>query len=162
MFTLADICNIAIQIEQNGEQAYRRASENSKNQEVADFFNLMAEEEKKHAIWFGRLAAEVQTNINEKDQQIEQMGRELLQNMMAHQTFSMDPDKLAEANNIEEALHQSIEFENDTILFYEMLHNFLDDSETMTHLENVISEEQSHIERLKQIAHLLSLENHTN
>lgn len=157
MFTLADICNIAIQIEQNGEAAYRRASANSRNGEVADFFSLMADEEKRHAAWFANLCNKV--NIPAKDQQIEKMGRELLQKMMAHQTFSMDSEKLAESNNIEEALSQSIEFENDTILFYEMLHSFLEDTETMAHLETVINEEQSHIERLKQIAGMLAAEN---
>lgn len=159
MFTLADICNIAIQIELNGEAAYRRAAQNSKYPDIISFFERMADEEKHHAEWFRNLSTA--TGPVDKDAQIEEMGRELLQNMMAHQTFSMDTQSLACADSMAAALQQSIEFENDTILFYEMLHSFLEDSNTMGHLEAIIAEEQSHIDKLKRIAQKLVVENQT-
>lgn len=157
MFTLADVCNIAIQIERNGEAAYRRAAQNSKNSEIIYFFEQMADEEKQHAEWFSKLS--IAAGPIDKDAPIEKMGRELLQNMMAHQTFSMDTQSLAGADRMDAALQQSIEFENDTILFYEMLHGFLEDSKTMRYLENIIAEEQSHIDKLKRIAQKLIADN---
>jgi hypothetical protein len=64
--------------------------------------------------------------------QIAEMGRELLQNITAKQTFSLDAERLIAAEDIYAVLQQSREFEKDTILFYEMLHDFLEEGEACT------------------------------
>lgn len=151
MFTLSDICDIAIQIERNGEAAYRRACEETKNPNHARLLEIMADDEKKHAQWFSHLCTD--DKPVEKDEQIAQMGRELLQNMMAQQTFSLDSERLAAVDDASELFRQSIEFENDTILFYEMLQSFLDDEDAIGRLEQIISEEHDHIEKLEQMLH---------
>ena len=149
MFTLSDICNIAIQIERNGEAVYRRACEETNNQDHARVLGIMADDEKKHAQWFSHLCAD--DKPVEKDAQIAQMGRELLQNMMAQQTFSLSSDRLAGADDAVDLFSQSIEFENDTILFYEMLQSFLEDELAIERLEQIIGEERDHIDKLKQM-----------
>lgn len=149
MFTLSDICDIAIQIERNGEETYRRAGKETPNTENANILNIMADDEKRHAQWFEHLRDA--DNRLQENRQIAEMGRELLQNMMSQQTFSLDSVRLANANDPEALIRQSMEFENDTIIFYEMLQSFLDKPDTANRLALIIKEEQDHIDKLKQM-----------
>jgi rubrerythrin len=43
-----------------------------------------------------------------------------------------------------------IEFEKDTVLFYEMLEPFIEDGNTLEQLKEIIAEENRHIERLQE------------
>jgi rubrerythrin len=149
MFTLADICDIAIQIERNGESAYREAAEKNRIPEVVKLLEMLAEDEARHAHWFEQI--DVNQPFTGDDEQIAEMGRELLQGMMAPHTFSLDKEALADAGDIQDVIHQSLEFEKDTILFYEMLSGFLDDDATKNQLAHIIEEERSHIEKLNEI-----------
>lgn len=149
MFTLADICNIAIQIERNGEKTYREAAEKARNPEAAKLLEMLAEDEAKHAHWFQQMDGNQE--IDDKDQGVARMGRELLQEMMAPHTFSLDKEALAAAEHPKDVLRQSIEFEHDTMLFYDMLYGFLDDHDTKRRLERIITEERAHIDKLKEI-----------
>jgi rubrerythrin len=153
MFTFSDIRNIAIQIEQNGEAVYRRAASTAGNPQIAHWLEIMAEQEAEHARWFEQL--EVRRSLEPKDRRVHEFGYELLRSMMVQQTFSLDDQRLSAAAKIEDILNQSIEFENDTILFYELLYTFLDNSETMGKLEEIIDEERSHINRLNEIAKMI-------
>ncbi len=149
MFTLSDIREIALQIEYNGESVYRRAAKNSRTPKIAKLLSEMADEEQRHAHWFERLSGAIP--LAAEDRRIEQMGKDLLQKMVGQQAFSLDESRLATTIEAQDLLDQAIEFENDTILFYQMLHNFMDDSATMAQLERIIEEEQAHIEKLKSL-----------
>lgn len=149
MFTLADICDIAVQIERNGEKAYREAAEKSRHPEVAKLLVMLAEDEAKHAHWFEQMNQNQPFRGN--DQEIAEMGRELLREMMAPHTFSLNAETLTDTDNPGDVLEQSIEFEQDTILFYEMLSGFLDDKDTKYQLERIVIEERSHIDKLNEI-----------
>jgi rubrerythrin len=45
-----------------------------------------------------------------------------------------------------------VEFERDTVMFYEILIPFIDDDDTLVQLQRIIAEENKHIERLSQFA----------
>jgi rubrerythrin len=154
MFTLADICEIAIQIERNGEASYLLAAQKATDVQIAGLLHKLAEQEREHLRWFEQL--DVGRVIAPKDDQMNRFGQDLLREMIGGQTFSLDSDQLGHAMQMKAVIAQSIEFEKDTIVFYEMLHNFLDDSETMQQLERVIDEERSHIERLNEITEKLN------
>ena len=153
MFKVSDIRDLAIQIERNGEAAYLRAAEKSTNDRIARLLKQLAEQEKEHRRWFEQL--DVGDDISLKDDQIKRVGEDLLREMLEGQTFSLDEDHLADAAELKAVIEQSIEFENDTILFYEMLYGFLDDSATMAQLERIIHQERSHIDLLNDIAEKL-------
>ena len=85
MFTIADIRDIAIQIEKNGEKSYREAARKAADPEIAEIFNWMADEEKRHAQWFETIESEAE--LTEEQQELEKMGRRLLQEMVEGQTF---------------------------------------------------------------------------
>lgn len=150
MFTISDICNIAIQIERNGEKTYRAASKRTDNAQLAKVLQWMADEEERHAQWFKALDAESKT-LTGRREEIETMGRSLLQEMMKGQTFSLDDGRLLATRDILDLLSQSVDFERDTILFYEMLQSFIDDEETLVHLNNVIAEERGHVVQLQRL-----------
>jgi rubrerythrin len=149
MFTVGDIRNIAIQIEKNGEETYRNASKAAKDPNVAEILAWMAEEEKRHAKWFTNL----QSNkpLSPEQQEMESVGRSLLQDMIKGNSFSLDENELQNAKNYEEVLAMSKSFELDTILFYEFLIGFLDDQEAIEQLRRIIEEERNHIKQLEGI-----------
>ena len=149
MFTIADIRDIAIQIEQNGEKAYRQASEQVTDPEIAEIFSWMADEEKRHAQWFASIESDKE--LTGEQQALEEMGRGLLKEMIADQTFSMERKELLGAKTFLETLVQSKSFEKDTILFYQFLKGVLDDDEACRQIDLIIAEEQNHFDRLTEM-----------
>jgi len=147
MFTLTDICNIAIQIELNGAEIYRNSAETVKSPEIAETLSWMAEEEENHAEWFRTIqSGQV---LSSEQQEMAAIGRSLLQDIVKNNSFSLDSNLLTNADEEDEVIAQSIEFEQDTILFYEILLDFLDNDETVEQLKNIIQEERNHIKKLK-------------
>ncbi len=149
MFTLTDVRNIAVQIEQNGEEAYRRAAGQARDPELARIFSWMADEEKKHGVLFNAIIS-ARTPTAEQAE-LEAMGRSLLQDIVRNQTFSLEQQRLGKTTSLEDLLHQSIEFETDTIGFYEFLAGFLDDPEAITQLNSIIEQERGHVRQLEQM-----------
>jgi rubrerythrin len=147
MFTVADIREIAVQIEKNGEAAYRKAAEMVTDGAIREIFIWMAEEEKVHRSFFKSI--ESSELITEEQRELEEMGRQLLQEMVADQTFSLDKEMLLETDDFAEALTQAQTLERDTIMFYEFLLNLVSDDEARQQLELVIEEEKRHVEQLE-------------
>lgn len=149
MFTLTDVRNIAMQIEKNGEETYRLASSQASDPELARIFSWMADEEKHH----GELFAAIIDNrtLTTEQKELETMGRSLLQDIVRSQTFSLEQQRLGQATSLEDLLLQSIEFETDTIGFYEFLSGFLDDPDAITQLKGIIEQERGHVRQLEQM-----------
>ena len=149
MFTLNDICSIAVQIENNGERIYRAAGKRADDPQIAQLFNWMAEEEKRHAQWFESL--DLPSQVPPGHEEIESIGRTLLQEMMKDQAFSLDQERLLAVADLNSLFELSMEFEQDTILFYEALKSFIDDADTVRQLNRVISEEDGHVRQLERL-----------
>ena len=147
MFTLADICDIAIQIEENGEATYRQAAKNTGHKALAAMLNSMADDEHQHAAWFRKLDRDQDVVLAEQDE-LEKMGRSLLREMVKDQTFSLDAEQLANTGTIKALLDQSLLFEKDTIVFYEMLQSFIDHTHVRDQLERIIEQENEHIHQI--------------
>lgn len=149
MFTIGDIRNIAIQIEQNGETSYRKAAQIAKNPEVAEMLLWMADQERSHAKWFTNLHSN--KPLTEEQKEMEEIGKTLLQDMIRGNNFLLDQEGLENAETIKEVLDISKNFERDTILFYEFLLGFLDDEDTCAQLMEIIEEERSHIKQIEEM-----------
>lgn len=152
MFTLSDICNIAVQIERNGERIYRMGGEGAEDPKVAHMLNWMADEEMRHAQWFENL--QLPSQVSQAHEEIESMGKSLLQEMMKDQTFSLKEDRMQSVADLACLFEMSMEFEQDTILFYETLRSFIDDADTATQLNRVIDEERDHLRQLESLKRL--------
>jgi rubrerythrin len=149
MFTLSDLRDIAIQIERNGVEAYRSASQRIVDPEIAAVVALMAEEELRHLNWFKQLSTGV--NAPSEHPEIEAMGRSLLKEMMESRTFSLGSEPLQRAVDVSAVLSQSLGFEEDTILFYNTLGAFIETPAAKDQLEEIIAEERRHVEMIERM-----------
>ena len=149
MFSIIEIIEIAVQIEKNGERVYREAIGQSKNPELDHLLLEIANEELEHADWFLALKDEIEKSQDRP--QVKEMDSALVEDLIGNQTFSLADVNFSMVKNSEALIDIFIEFENDTILFYEMLKTFLVDEKTIEHLEKIIREEASHIEKLDNL-----------
>ena len=148
MFTLTDIIEIALQIEKNGESTYRRAQENTSDAPLADMLGLLADEELEHRAGSKRLKAG--RRPDPVDPELEAMGRELFQSILGEKAFSLGDADLSRVPDLQDLLRISAEFEQDTVVFYEMLEPFLEDPRTRDDLRVIIEEEKGHLRSLQE------------
>lgn len=149
MFTIADIRNIAVQIERNGEKSYRKAANAVGDAGLAAVFTRMADEEKRHAEWFASI--EGGRELSEEQRELEAVGKSILQEMVKDRTFSLEEEELGEIDNFADVLTKSQGFERDTILFYEMLSGFIENEQTLEQLGRIIDEEKRHQQELEEL-----------
>ena len=150
MFTIADIRNIAIQIERNGEETYRNVSRMVADPVIAKTLVWMADEERRHAQWFEKIHSK--KPVTEEQREMEIIGRTLLQEMIKGNTFLLDQKNLESAQTVRDILSSSKTFEQDTIVFYEFLLALIDDEGAIRQLRRIIEEERNHLRKLEDMA----------
>ena len=138
---------MAIQIERNGEQFYRDALKKVSDASLISLLEWLANEEVKHREWFTQKKETVKTRSEYL--QVEKMGSALLQNILGDQSFSLKEADLSKIDRVDALLKLAVEFEKDSILFYEMVGTFMDDEDTTGHLNEIIAEENRHIQLLQ-------------
>ena len=149
VFTIAEIFAIAVQLERNGERAYRKALETSKDTELSDLLQWMAEEERAHAEQFSQLQEKLADD--EENQLVKKMSDSLVENFIKGQTFSLEEVTFSSLTHAGELINTFIEFEKDTILFYDMLKSFMLDEKIIQQLEGIIKEEEIHVKKLQEL-----------
>jgi rubrerythrin len=147
MFSIAEIIDFAVKIEKNGEAVYRRAISQSENQRLKELLLWIADQERDHFDWFQSLLEDMGKQPHPP--QVEEMARTMIDDLIGKQTFSLADIDFSRIENSSDLIDIFIEFENDTILFYEMLKSFLTDTATIQHLEKIIQEEASHVEKFE-------------
>jgi rubrerythrin len=149
LFSAKEIIELAIRIEKNGEAVYRSAIEKVPNPGLVSLLEWMADEEVKHANWF----AELKHNLETKNENpfVEEMGHELFNEMLGDKNFSLKDVDFATIEEIDDLIETFIEFEKDSIIFYEVLKPFVEDPVVREYLNKIIDEEKHHIELLKEI-----------
>ena len=150
MFSLGEIVDLAIQIEKNGERSYRKAQKEVGSPELASILEWLSNDEKEHEKWF----IDMKKGIDEKieDPKLEEMGREILNTVLGEQAFSMDDADFSRIKDINTLFEVSLEFEKDTILFYEMIKDFIDDRKVLAGIDRIIKEERKHVKRLEELS----------
>ena len=147
MFSAEEILDMAIRIENNGEQIYRDAIEKAANQRIASLLGWMADEEKQHAEFFLEMKENIDTSVS--NTVADAFGHEILDKLMGNQSFSLEEVDFGKIDQVKDLIGIFIEFEEDTILFYEMLETFLQNDGARRELRRVIDEENRHIRKLK-------------
>ena len=74
----------------------------------------------------------------------------MLQRLVGEQRFSLDDVDMSQLVDVNKLLDVSIELEKDTIVFYQMLQAFIDDPDTLEGLNEIIAEENNHIQMLSE------------
>jgi len=149
MFSMSDIADLAIQIETNAESVYRSALKKISDPTLVSILRWLADEEVENARWFRRLKETI--HIEVKDPAVEAMGKSLLRDVLGRQSFSLREADFGEIGRLEDLLLLVIEFEKDKALFYNMLRQFIEDSETLDFLMKIINEETHHIQELNKL-----------
>jgi len=148
MFTVEEMLDMAIRIEKNGEAVYRSAMEKISNPALIFLLEWMADEEVNHAKWFSKLKQEVETHS--RDPFVQEMSPEFLGEILGEQSFSLKEVNFSQVERIDDLIDIFIEFEQDSILFYEMLQPFVQQEDTLAQLNIIIAEEKRHIARLQE------------
>jgi len=146
MFTIDDLLEVAVKMEKNGEAVYKNALKKSKDKTLTDLLTWMAAEENSHGRWFLDQKGRLSLKPEEKD--LKKMIPEVLQDMMGEKTLSLDDVEFDRISSPLELLKTFIEFEKDTIQFYELLEMFIEEEDTLKGLKKIIREEKTHVERL--------------
>jgi rubrerythrin len=148
MFTLGEILDLAIRIEKNGEAAYKKAQEQTSLPALASLLRRLAEDEADHRKWFCRYKAEAR--VDQQDPNFEEMGKPILEGILGDQAFSIQEADFSKMEDLKSLLRLSLEFEKDTVLFYEMLSAFVEDEKTLNQLNRIIDEENRHVRLLEE------------
>jgi rubrerythrin len=147
MFSLKEVFELAIQIENNGEQYYRDAVKKLSDPSLKSMLEWLAEQERKHQSWFSERKEKLDTEG--EDLEVAQMGSSILMGILGDQSFSLKEADLSAIDGLEALIQLAIEFEKDSILFYEMIGSLIEDSDTSEKLHEIIVEEHRHIELLE-------------
>jgi rubrerythrin len=143
MFSLAEVYDLGIRIEKNGEKFYRDALKQAWSEPIADMLGLLAEEEVKHVDFFvKRLDALKQKRENPF---LDEMSTSMLKDILGNQTFSLKEADVSKIRSVDELVALAIEFEKDTILFYEMIGSFMPDEGSLRELKEIVKEEERHV-----------------
>lgn len=148
MFTLSEICDLGIQIERNGEKFYRNALKQPWSAPLASMLRMLAEEEVRHVDFFSKLKEKLRGDS--RPHELDAMGKEMLTEVLGAQSFSLKDADLSKIHTLEQLRRTAVEFEKDTILFYEMISSFILEEETSLQLEEIIEEEKRHIKLFEE------------
>lgn len=149
MFTAEDILDIAIRLENNGEQTYREACRQTMDTRLRSLLDWIAQEERSHAQWFGELKARLRKG--EDHHLMAELSRALVEDVVQGQTFSLQEVDFEAINTPEKMVRTFIGFEDDTIAFYEVLKTFIDDPAIAGRLQAIIDEEKKHMAQFQEM-----------
>ena len=147
MFTAQDILDIAIRLEKNGEKTYRDARQHIPDEALKTLLEWIAREERDHARWFTELKNRL--TQGEDHHLMAELSRALVEDVVQGQAFSLQEVDFGAIDSPEKMLLTFIGFEDDTIAFYEVLKSFIDDKAIAGQLEQIIREENNHMNRFR-------------
>jgi len=119
LFSFLEVIDMAVQIEKNGEKTYLKACEIVPDDGLKELLSWMAEEEGHHARRFENL--KLQTDVIYENVSLKEMNDALIQDYLGGETFSLKEVDFSAVTDPVELIRIFIEFEKDTILFYDFL-----------------------------------------
>ncbi len=153
MFSAEEILDIAVKIEENGEEFYIKLAEAAKNSSrsihIVNLARKLAEEENKHRTRFLEIKRSL---LSGKSMDIlKKVSSILTQEAIGDRLFSFTPRKIEEINSLEEMINVAIELEKESIKFYEILKLLATDNKAVEIIDKIIEEENKHVSTLYSI-----------
>ncbi len=144
MFTLNDLFDIAIKMEENGRDVYLTALKQAGDRDMESLVQWMADEENCHKSWF-----ETQKeSLSATSLDLGVMLPGVIKEMMGNNSLSLDELDFTEIATPVQMLEIFIMFEKDTILFYEFLEAFVESEPVKAGLHKIIAEEMAHVDKI--------------
>jgi rubrerythrin len=155
-FSIKEIVDIGIQIEENGETFYKIVSDKIKSDKAKDIFIFLANEEIKHVEMFKSIANEVEANQKDDGEYNEDYFSYVKALASEHLFTSKGQGEiLAQKVSTDiEAIEIGINFEKDSIIFYQEMSKMVKDNDLKI-LNKVIEQEKSHLTKLTSIKQYL-------
>jgi rubrerythrin len=153
MFTLRDLLDIAVKLEENGEAVYRRSLAVVSDPALKSLLTWMADEESSHREHFSAVKAAL--SLSGQEESLRKMAPEVLEGMMGHRTLSLEDVDFGGIRSVRDLLSTSITFEKDSILFYELLEITVEDPETLAGIREIAAEEKRHVDSLEKMIRAL-------
>ena len=147
-----EVFEMTLQIEQMGYDFYKTMAHNAKNARLRDGYNQLAAEEKKHLDSFEQLRDSIEkidTNRLDNWDEVSLYFKALIDT----KELPTSPEKNSLVPELKDeigAIHISISFEKDTILFLQGISRWIN-PEDKNKIEQLIEEEKSHILKLLQM-----------
>lgn len=147
-FNISEVYQFAIKIEENGENFYRKIAQNTKNKEVKDLFNFLADEEIRHRKIFEQNLSKIEKYEppeiypGEYFAYLKEYAEELI--------FPKNIEKELNKEDIFEAINFGIRRELDSIMYYLEVKDLIPETQQQE-LDKIIKEEKSHFVRLSNL-----------
>ncbi len=148
-FSGREVLEMAIRIEENGQQFYRTALEDTEDEGLRKTLNYLVQEEEKHKRYFRSLLDRLQEEENPFDPYMEEALLYLKAMADAH-VFTAELGGREHADTIksaEDIIDFAIAMEKDSLLFYYEIARGINERDRAV-VEEVIEEEKSHLTKL--------------
>ncbi len=146
MFTIAELFDIAVQIEKRAEAAYREAAQTAESPAAASLLVWMGDQEASHGELFSKLKKESPEHTDPVT--VDELQAGFIEEVMVGASFSLGDVNFRSISRLNDVLRIAIEYEEDTILFYEMLKSFVQEKENKKTIDDIINEEKQHIDKI--------------
>ena len=148
MFSVDEVLELAIRLENNGERYYRHFRNSTGDPEINRTLAWLADQEVQHAELFSRLK---RRELEHHSDYHETPEGALLQDYLGEHALSLDEVDLSLLTDTHQVLQVALEFEKDTILFFDMIRGFVTEQGALAQMEVIIQEERRHIEILQTL-----------
>lgn len=146
-FNIIEITKIAIDMEKEGQEFYRKASALTEDEKLRSMFILLAEQEKKHAEIFYDLHKAFSETENLKDDYLYDEEVALyIKALVDNKVFKQEElDKIKKMDSMKDALQLGINSEKNSILFYSEIIRNTKSAEVLGALSLILAEEKKHL-----------------
>ncbi|MBC7321438.1 ferritin family protein [bacterium] len=155
-YSLEEILEIAIRIEEDGVVFYESLANRTKNKEAVEIFRYLAGEEKEHIAVFKSIYKDLTGRRFDKAFNEEEANL-YLHSLVENRVFKNQKEikEFVEDARAElSAIELAIQIEKDTILYYYEILEGLEDREKNL-VKEIISQEKTHIYRLTNLKNIL-------
>ncbi|PLV57625.1 ferritin family protein [Thermotoga sp. SG1] len=156
MFSAKELLNIAVRVEKDGEEFYRKLAERFEKPDIKEFFSYMARQEAEHARTFESIGEELgvdeETYLNLED--AEEYLKSFVEGRFFPDTVTME--KYLKEKSVEEAIDFSISVEKETIIFYYEILELLRNERAKDLVRSIINQEKQHVVKLLRIKGMIS------
>lgn len=143
----ADVVDLAVQTETQGEVFYREAANKADSKQARDLFTYLAVEELRHKQVFEKLGDAITVSDLEPAEWQEALD---YINATVGQTFFTDGTPIRaipQGSSVREMVEKAISFEQQTLLFFYTLRDLVQPANRQL-VDAIVAEERSHVRRL--------------
>jgi len=151
IFEVRDIFEIAIRIEENGNDFYRHVAHTAKDEETKKMFTYLANEEDKHRTIFKEMLSKIEKQETPESYPGEYGAylRSYVDNNIVFTREAIESE-LSRIKDTTSAINLAIRRELDSILYYHEIKRFVSKSHHDS-IDKIIDEERKHFEKLSEI-----------